>query len=152
MCRTYVKSYSMCATVIKQSYPTTCFAAITAGRSRYCLEIFKAQERSTIRSFQKQNKFPSIWNLLRRNSQHLCHKMHSLLCMWLQPSIETQIDSLLINNIAENWECLNCKKNFTIVAIVCHRYKRLVVLQNVHAIILLWASEDLEKLFEETVR
>ena len=51
---------------------------------------------------QKQNKFPSIWNLLRRNSQHLCYKIHSLLCMWLQPSIETQVDSLLINNIAEN--------------------------------------------------
>ena len=34
------------------------------------------------------------------------------------------------------------QENFTIVAIVCHRYKRLAVLQNVHAIILLGAKED----------
>ena len=50
------------------------------------------------------------------------------------------------------WECLNCmQENFTTVAIVCHRYEILAVLQNVFAIILLWASEDVEKLFEETV-
>ena len=34
------------------------------------------------------------------------------------------------------------QENFTIVAIVCHRYKRLAVLQNVHAIILLGVKED----------
>ena len=39
----------------------------------------------------------------------------------------------------------------TTVAIVYHRYERLAVLQNVFAIIMLWASEDVEKLFEETV-
>ena len=44
------------------------------------------------------------------------------------------------------------QENFTIVAIVCHRYKRLAVLQNVNAIILLWASEDVKKRLEETVR
>ena len=44
------------------------------------------------------------------------------------------------------------QENFTIVAIVCYPYKRLAVLQNVHAIILLWASEDVKKRFEETVR
>ena len=32
-----------------------------------------------------------------------------------------------------------------------HRYKRLAVLQNVFTIILLWASQDIEKLFEEHV-
>ena len=32
-----------------------------------------------------------------------------------------------------------------------HRYKRLAVLQNVFTIILLWESQDIEKLFEETV-
>ena len=36
-------------------------------------------------------------------------------------------------------------------AIVCHRYERLAVLQNVFAIILLWARKDVENLFEETV-
>ena len=40
---------------------------------------------------------------------------------------------------------------FTTVAIVCHCDKRLTVLQNVFAIILLWASQDIEKLFKETV-
>ena len=51
------------------------------------------------------------------------------------------------------WECLNCmQENFTTVAIVCYRYERLAVLQNTFAIILLWASEDVEKLFEETFR
>ena len=40
---------------------------------------------------------------------------------------------------------------FTTVAIVCHRYESLVVLQNIFAIILLWARKDGEKLFEETV-
>ena len=40
---------------------------------------------------------------------------------------------------------------FTSVAIVCHRYERLAVLQNVFAIILLWESQDIKTLFEETV-
>ena len=40
---------------------------------------------------------------------------------------------------------------FTTVAIVCHRYERLDVLQNVFAIILLWARKGVERLFEETV-
>ena len=40
---------------------------------------------------------------------------------------------------------------FTTAAIVFHRYERLAVPQNVFAIILLWAMEDVEKLFEETV-
>ena len=40
---------------------------------------------------------------------------------------------------------------FTSVAIVCHRYERLTVLQNVFAIILLWESQDIKTLFEETV-
>ena len=40
---------------------------------------------------------------------------------------------------------------FTTVAIVCLRYERLAVLQNVFAIILLCARKDGEKLFEETV-
>ena len=53
----------------------------------------------------------------------------------------------------KTWECLNCmQENFTTVAIVCYRYERLAVLQNTFAIILLWASEDVEKLFEETFR
>ena len=34
------------------------------------------------------------------------------------------------------------QEDFTIVAIVCHGYKRLAVLQNVHAIILLGTKED----------
>ena len=40
---------------------------------------------------------------------------------------------------------------FTTAAIVCYRYERLAVLQNVFAIILLLAREDVEKLFEKTV-
>ena len=40
---------------------------------------------------------------------------------------------------------------FTTVAIVCHRYERLAVLQNVFAIILLCARKHIEKLFEETI-
>ena len=40
---------------------------------------------------------------------------------------------------------------FTTVAIVCHRYERLAVLQIVFATILLWARKDVEKLFKETV-
>ena len=40
---------------------------------------------------------------------------------------------------------------FTTVAIVCHRYERLDVWQNVFAIILLWARKGVERLFEETV-
>ena len=38
---------------------------------------------------------------------------------------------------------------FTTVAIVCHRYERLAVLQNFFAIILLLASEGVEKRFGE---
>ena len=40
---------------------------------------------------------------------------------------------------------------FTTAAIVFHRYERLAVLQNVFAIIVLWARKDVEKRFEETV-
>ena len=41
------------------------------------------------------------------------------------------------------------QENFITVAIVCqYRYESLAFLQNVFAIILLWASEDVEKLFE----
>ena len=40
---------------------------------------------------------------------------------------------------------------FTTVAIVCHRYERLSVLQNFFAIILLFASEGVKKRFGETV-
>ena len=40
------------------------------------------------------------------------------------------------------------QENLTTVAIVRHRYESLAVLQNGFAIILLWASEDVEKLFE----
>ena len=36
---------------------------------------------------------------------------------------------------------------FTRVAIVCRQYETLAVLQNVFAIILLWARKDVEKLF-----
>ena len=39
----------------------------------------------------------------------------------------------------------------TAVSIVCHRYQRPAVLQNVFAIILIWTRKDVEKLFEETV-
>ena len=38
---------------------------------------------------------------------------------------------------------------FTTAAIVFHRYEIFAVLQNVFAIILLWARKDVEKLFEE---
>ena len=48
-------------------------------------------------------------------------------------------------------ECLNCKKSSQQVAIVCHCYERLALLQNVYAIILLLASEGVEKRFGETV-
>ena len=46
---------------------------------------------------------------------------------------------------------LNLQEIFTTAAIVFHRYERLAVLQNVFAIILLWAKKDVEKLFEETI-
>ena len=39
---------------------------------------------------------------------------------------------------------------FTTVAIVCHPHETLAVLQNVFAIILLCATKDIEKRFEET--
>ena len=38
---------------------------------------------------------------------------------------------------------------FTTVAIVCYRYERLAVLQNVFAIVLVWARKDVEKRFEK---
>ena len=40
---------------------------------------------------------------------------------------------------------------FTTVAIVCYRYERLAVLQNVFAIDLVWARKDVEKRFEKKV-
>ena len=40
---------------------------------------------------------------------------------------------------------------FTTVAIVCYRYERLAVLQNVFAIVLVWARKDVEKCFEKKV-
>ena len=43
---------------------------------------------------------------------------------------------------------------FTTVSIVCHHYERLtinIILQNVFTILPNWASEDVEKFFEETV-
>ena len=40
---------------------------------------------------------------------------------------------------------------FATVAIVCHRYQRLVVLQNVFVFILLRVRKDFKKLFEETL-
>ena len=46
---------------------------------------------------------------------------------------------------------LKLQEIFTTAAIVFHRYERLAVLQNVLAIILLWAKKDVEKLFEETI-
>ena len=46
---------------------------------------------------------------------------------------------------------LKLQEIFTTAAIVFHRYERLAVLQNVFAIILLWAKKDVEKLFEETI-
>ena len=39
----------------------------------------------------------------------------------------------------------------TTAAILFHRYERIAVLQNVFAIIPLWARKDVEKLFKETV-
>ena len=46
------------------------------------------------------------------------------------------------------WECLTYKK--FLQGIVCHRYERLAVLQNFFVIILLWASEEVGRLFRET--
>ena len=40
---------------------------------------------------------------------------------------------------------------FTTVAIVCYRHERLAVLQNVFAIVLVWARKDVEKCFEKKV-
>ena len=50
------------------------------------------------------------------------------------------------------WECLNYKKSSQQLpsCVICIA-TRLAVLQNVFAIILLWARKDVEKLFEETV-
>ena len=44
------------------------------------------------------------------------------------------------------------QENLTTVAIVRHRYESLAVLQNGFAIILLWASEDVEKLFTSMIK
>ena len=40
---------------------------------------------------------------------------------------------------------------FTTVAIVCYRYERIAVLQNVFAIVLVWARKDVEKRFDKKV-
>ena len=53
--------------------------------------------------------------------------------------------------VLDNLRMPKLQEIFTTVTIMCHRYKRLAVLQNVFAIILLWASQDIEKLFEETL-
>ena len=49
------------------------------------------------------------------------------------------------------WECLRSSLNWRWHTWQVFLHERLAVLQNVFAIILLWASEDVEKLFEETV-
>ena len=52
----------------------------------------------------------------------------------------------------QNWRMPKLQEIFTTIAIhMCHRYERLTVLQNVFVIILLWESQDIKKLFEETV-
>ena len=48
------------------------------------------------------------------------------------------------------WECLNHKKS-SLQSPSCVIATRLAVLENVFAIILLWATKDVEKRFEETV-
>ena len=53
--------------------------------------------------------------------------------------------------VFDNLRMLKLQEIFTSVAIVCHCYERLAVLQNVFAIILLWESQDIKTLFEETV-
>ena len=53
--------------------------------------------------------------------------------------------------VFDNLRMPKLQEIFTSVAIVCHRYERLTVLQNVFAIILLWESQDIKTLFEETV-
>ena len=54
--------------------------------------------------------------------------------------------------VFDNLRMPKLQEIFTSVAIVCHCYERLAVLQNVFAIILLWESQDIKTLFEETVR
>ena len=49
--------------------------------------------------------------------------------------------------VLDNFRMSKLQEIFTTVAIVCHRYERLVVLQNFFAIILLLASEGVEKRF-----
>ena len=53
--------------------------------------------------------------------------------------------------VFDNLRMPKLQEIFTSVAIVCHCYERLAVLQNVSAIILLWESQDIKTLFEETV-
>ena len=53
--------------------------------------------------------------------------------------------------VFDNLRMPKLQEIFTSVAIVCHCYERLAVLQNVFAIILLWQSQDIKTLFEETV-
>ena len=53
--------------------------------------------------------------------------------------------------VFDNLRMPKLQEIFTSVAIVCHCYERLAVLQNVFAIILLWESQDIKTLFEETV-
>ena len=50
----------------------------------------------------------------------------------------------------ENLRMPKVQEIFTTVAIVCHRYERLAVSQNVFAIILLLARKDVEKRFEDS--
>ena len=49
--------------------------------------------------------------------------------------------------VLDNLRMPKLQEIFTTVAIVCHRYERLAVLQNFFAIILLLASEGVEKRF-----
>ena len=53
--------------------------------------------------------------------------------------------------VFDNLRMPKLQEIFTSVAIVCHCDERLAVLQNVFAIILLWESQDIKTLFEETV-
>ena len=51
--------------------------------------------------------------------------------------------------VLDNLRMPKLQEIFTTVAIVCHRYERLAVLQNAFTIILLLASEGVEKRFRE---
>ena len=52
--------------------------------------------------------------------------------------------------VLDNLRMSKLQEIFTLVAIVCHRFERLNILQNDFAIILLRARKDYEKLFKET--